>query len=386
MDFRRLAEQYSNELFQRILPYWFNFSIDTINGGYFNVLSSSGEIVSTDKWVLMQLLQMQSIVAVYETSLNNDAVKDYIKHGHDFLTNILDFKKKLPEIVDCTGRVVKYTTDFVVEAEMISALVSVLSILETESVDKQAIVKLLKKRDKAHQLAIADISGERQFKNLDELTAIAKALLACRQLLSQKVYIEKASSLVNELSFHFWEQRADVILENVYMAGGYSECLEGRSINPGKIFETALVFIELAKTVHKKKTINDLIKQVIYIAETTWDEKYGGYYNTVDIKSWAQVRPEANFKTLRTHTAALSVLLKVYSLNKKSDTLKLWQRTHDYVWLQFTDKSKEGEWLPVLDRHGEPVLNLKATPSHCAYYSAYRICENIKMLNALADN
>ena len=376
MDFRRLHTQYSNELSERLIPFWLNFS-QGVSGGYYNVLASNGEVVSTDKWLTCQAQQVIAFDSLLKLYPNNEPIKNYLKHGIDYLKPFLE-SKKIPEIVDCTGRIVKNTTDFEVESLVIAALAN------TEKFDKHTILKLLKKREKAHSQAIQDIQSERQHKNISELTAFGRALMACKSILPKKVFVEKANGLILELMNHFFEPRAAIILENVYIGGGYCESLEGRRFNPGKIFEAALVFIELSESTNNKKLINELQKQILYIAETTWDEKYGGFYNTVDLKSLPQANFDANFKSLSTHTAALSALLKVYSMTKKTETFKLWQKVHDYTWLNFSDRSKEGEWIPILDRHSEPITNLKATPTHTAFHTVFRFVENISFLEALA--
>ncbi len=58
---------------------------------------------------------------------------------------------------------------------------------------------------------------------------------------------------------------------------------------------------------------------------------------------------------------------------------------NDYLWQHFSDNSKEGEWVGVLSRHGEPLVTLKATPDKNAYYPIKNLLESADLLDVLID-
>ena len=45
MDFKQLAEQYKNELFKYVIPFWLNNSQDLEYGGYFTCLERDGKVL-----------------------------------------------------------------------------------------------------------------------------------------------------------------------------------------------------------------------------------------------------------------------------------------------------------------------------------------------------
>jgi N-acylglucosamine 2-epimerase len=294
----------------------------------------------------------------------------YAQTGADFLLKVTEnLKNDWPEIIDRTNRIVQYAPNCEAEAYCVLAWAAMYDITNEQkyaTAAKQTLLKLLKKRDK--KLATLDLET-RQHKNLSELTAIAKALLEARNIVGEKVFVEKANLLLNELHTHFWEPRAEILLENVALSGGYCESINGRRINTGKIFEAAIVFIDLATILKKKKIVQLLANQVLYIANTTWDEKYGGYFSVIDIKNAPYIDSEYQNKLLSVQLVALVALQKISLIVTTLEVEKLWQRTHDYAWLYYPDRSKEGEWRHLLNRQGEPISNLKASPTYGAYQS-----------------
>ena len=54
MDFKKLANQYKDELMNNVLPFWLNHSQDTEYGGYFTCLDREGNVFDTDKFIWLQ--------------------------------------------------------------------------------------------------------------------------------------------------------------------------------------------------------------------------------------------------------------------------------------------------------------------------------------------
>ncbi len=381
MNLGRLKEQYSHELLQRIIPFWLEYSPDNIWGGYFNVISAKGEAISSDKWTIWQAQQCYTFIELFRYDNSKSEYLNYALLGTDFLLKIAEnTKNDWPEIVDRTGRIAQLTTDCEVEAFCVLAWAAMYGITNDQkyaSAAKQTLLKLLKKRDKKQVNAHLET---RQHKNLSEITAIAKALLEAKNIVGEKFFIEKITLLLNELQTHFWEPRAEILLENVALSGGYCESIEGRRINAGKIFEAAIVFIDLATILKMKKLVQQLANQVLYIANTTWDEKYGGYFSIIDIKNAPDMYAQYQNKPLSTQLAALAALQKTSLVVNKPEIEKLWHRAHDYAWLYYPDRSKEGEWQHLLNRQAEPITNLKATPIHSAYQSARFFVDMLKLM------
>ena len=54
MDFKKLANQYRDELLENVLPFWHDHSQDHESGGYFSCLDREGKVFDTDKFIWLQ--------------------------------------------------------------------------------------------------------------------------------------------------------------------------------------------------------------------------------------------------------------------------------------------------------------------------------------------
>ena len=53
MDFKKLANQYRDELLDNVLPFWLEHSQDIEFGGYFSCLDREGKVFDTDKFIVL---------------------------------------------------------------------------------------------------------------------------------------------------------------------------------------------------------------------------------------------------------------------------------------------------------------------------------------------
>ncbi len=386
MNLSVYAQQYRQDLLQRIIPFWTEFSLDTIHGGYVCVISNKGEIITFDKWIKWHGRQAWAFGKLYQVTSRPEFL-EYALHGADFLLHFgADAKENWWELVDCTGRGVAEVSDICAEVGAVSAwsLAHELTKEDTYAESaKKTLLKAIRRREKGLQKRTESILTGRHLKNVGELSALAKALIDAQHILGEKIFREKGDSLLHELTKHFWEPRANIMLENVFSEGGYSDCLMGRRIHPGRVFEAFNSFYELTKVLNKRRIRQQLAQHVAYLADTTWDEGYGGYFHWLDIKSLPASEPDAYYKYAWVQLEACTALLRAYQVLKDRTLLKHWQRVSDYIWQHFPDISKEGEWVGVLSRHGEPLYNLKASPDKNAYYPVKNLLESADLLETL---
>ncbi|MFN8347668.1 MAG: AGE family epimerase/isomerase [Spirosomataceae bacterium] len=382
------AQQYRHNLFQRLVPFWTEYTMDAGHGGYFCVLSAKGEVITTDKWVEWHAQQAWAFALLYQQEARGEYLQ-FARQGADFLLlHAADAKDNWWKAVDCTGRGIAEATDSGTEAATVAAW-SFLYELTQDDTYAEAVGKTLPKafrrREKRLQKRTEEVLSGRHLKNLGELSAMTNALTAAKGILSEKSFKERADSLMVELTKHFWEPRANILLENVFSEGGYSDCLLGRRIHPGRVFEAFNAFYALTKELNKRQLRRQLAQHVVYLAETAWDEAYGGYFYWLDVKSLPTAEPEASYKYAWVHLEACTALLRAYQVLQDRAILKQWQRVHDYVWQHFPDNSPEGEWIGVLSRHGEPLIQLKATPDKSAYYPIKNLLESAEILASIGS-
>jgi N-acylglucosamine 2-epimerase len=364
---KSFADLYFNEALNRLIPFWLTHSIDTEFGGYFNFITDSGQTIDTDKSIKWHGQQVSTFIEVCKYIETRSQWLDYAQHGVDFL---LAFAQENYGIVDRTGRLLTKSTDYASDAWVATALADFGTFTGDERCSEKAtklLLKILKQRQKNHQKALENINGERLTKNISEIITLTRAVLACKDILSKKVFEEQAQALLYELNSHFWEPRAEILLENSYISGGYYESSEGRRINAGLVFEAVNVFTVLARAVKDRKTSLKLAQLAIYLSESAWDELYGGFYYCLDFKSYPLPDPTAQFKYDWVQFEALMALQTAQKTNPQADITRHWQRIHDYIWTNFSPRKIGTEWHGTLNRQGEPVVSLVATPTRSAF-------------------
>ena len=82
---KKYKTQYKNELFDNIIPFWVNHSIDTTSGGFFTCLNRDGSVYDTDKFIWLQARQVWTFSMLYNRYKKKQEWLDIAKHGLDFL-------------------------------------------------------------------------------------------------------------------------------------------------------------------------------------------------------------------------------------------------------------------------------------------------------------
>ena len=64
VDLNRLVSESRTELLERVLPWWFRWAVDSEHGGVLSMVSDSGQILGTDKFVWSQARWLWVLSAV----------------------------------------------------------------------------------------------------------------------------------------------------------------------------------------------------------------------------------------------------------------------------------------------------------------------------------
>jgi ATP-dependent DNA helicase RecG len=64
IDLNRIGVESRTELLERVLPWWFRWGVDTVSGGVLSMISDSGEVLGTDKFVWSQARWLWVLSAV----------------------------------------------------------------------------------------------------------------------------------------------------------------------------------------------------------------------------------------------------------------------------------------------------------------------------------
>ena len=104
MDFKKLANQYKDELLDNVLPFWLEHSQDHELGGYFTCLDREGKVFDTDKFVWLQGREVWMFSMLYNKVEKRKEWLDCAVQGGEFLKN-MDMTAIITGIFPLTVRV-----------------------------------------------------------------------------------------------------------------------------------------------------------------------------------------------------------------------------------------------------------------------------------------
>ncbi|GAB4048809.1 AGE family epimerase/isomerase [Spirosoma litoris] len=374
LDFQKLSATYQQALLRQVVPFWLKHSRDDQCGGYFDLLSATGEIIEGDKFVSQQAQQVWAFAWLYNTLDGQPTWLEHARHGATFLsqfshTDTLSCYDQL----DRLGRPVAPSTDLIPDCSVVMAYAQLHRATgddEWGMLTKQTFVDLLERHDEVRTAQAATLGGFRQMRHLSEPIAVLKTLQEIQPLLDEETWKNATDSIVQELLTEFVDRRIDVLREYVLPEGSFVNTPEGRRINVGLTFRAASYLLDFSaessqpRTSPFSNTNRKLAAQAtgwcLRLCEQAWEEAGGGLNQYVDIKQQPILFPDWQQKWAWVHVEALTALLKSYFYTRQPDCLKWFKRIHDYTFHNFPDAKQSG-WHLVVDQHSQPVLSVKST-------------------------
>ncbi|MVM30631.1 N-acyl-D-glucosamine 2-epimerase [Spirosoma sp. HMF4905] len=376
LDFQKLSATYQQALLRQVVPFWLKHSRDEQFGGYFDLLSATGDVIEGDKSVIQQAQQAWSFAWLYNTLDGQSTWLEHARHGATFLsqfahTDTLSCYAQL----DRLGRPVTPATEIITDCSVIMAYAQLHRATgddEWAMLAKQLFTDLQERRNAVRTEQAVGLGGFRQIQHLSEPVALLKTLLEIQALLDEETWKQATDSVVQELLNEFVDRRTDVLREFVLPEGSFINTPEGRRINVGLTFQTASYLLDFSAESGQTKTSpfsnanRKLATQVtswcLRLCEQAWDEMAGGLNQYVDIKQQPLLFPDWQQKWAWVQVEALAALVKSYFYTRQPDCLKWFKRIHDYTFHNFPDAKQSG-WHLVIDQHGQPLLSAKSLTS-----------------------
>ncbi|MPR34712.1 AGE family epimerase/isomerase [Salmonirosea aquatica] len=384
MDIQQLAQQYRDELMQNVLPFWQKHAFDPMYGGVFEAVDETGGIISTDKPVALQAQVAWAFAMAHNRFGPNKEWLGLAQQTVDFLLEKgRDAKGTWYGQLDRRGTPLVGAPNAFPDLYMALALGQIAQATEEISyaeIAQKTLVKLLKKRDSSIKKQKEIITG-RGFKSLEEFALIGHALLQSETHADKKWYQKTLESYLEEFISDFYDKRTDIVLENVTPEGHFWDCPEGRMLVPGRVFEMAGFMMDIADRTRNRRLLNQMLDLTELTLQAAWDEapagdsSSGGFFYQMDIKSLHPLQPRWNHKLAWVHLEALQTLLKAHVLSANPIFLATFEKTHEYVWEKFPDKT-HGGWFGELTREGVPFIRHKITPEK-GFYAMVRNLANI---------
>lgn len=358
-----LEEIYLNELKNEVLPFWMKHSLDHSVGGYYTCLGRHGEVYDTDKFIWLQARQVWLFAYMYE---HLEAKKTYLEIaelGAGFLS-----KYGHSNTYDWFFSLTREGNPLVQPYNIFSNTFATLAFGQLGKVTKNNdYLDLSLKTYKRIQERMNNPKGiyNKLYPNTRDLKNFALPMIMCNLTheLSFILPTNNAQSFTDELIksvfSEFYHEEYDVILENVYKDGSFSDSFEGRLVNPGHVLEAMWFIMDIAHDRGDDALIEKSVKLTLRMIDYGWDEEYGGIFYFKDILEKPMQQLEWDQKLWWVHLEALVALIKAYEYTRNKDCLDWFYKVHDYTWSHFRDPDFGGEWYGYLNREGKVLIPLK---------------------------
>ncbi|MGK7952698.1 MAG: AGE family epimerase/isomerase [Xenococcaceae cyanobacterium] len=361
-EFRQLVELYQNELLQKVIPFWEEYSLDWQEGGYFTCLDRKGKVYDTDKFIWLQNRQLWTFSLLYNRLEPKEEWLKIADNGASFLANYgRDDEGNWYFALNRQGKPLVqpyniFSDCFAAMAFSQYALASGKS--SAKEIALQAYHNVLRRKHNPKGKYNKSYPGTRPLKNLAVPMILANLSLEMDWLLQSDELENILNQTVTEVMEDFLDSANGLIYENITADGSHLDCFDGRLINPGHGIEAMWFLMDIASRRDHLSLINRAIDAVISTLNFAWDKEYGGIYYFMDVDGHPPQQLEWNQKLWWVHLETLVALSMGYRLTKREECWSWYKKVHEYTWQHFADP-EYGEWFGYLDRRGEVLLNLK---------------------------
>ncbi|MBI9071064.1 MAG: AGE family epimerase/isomerase [Melioribacteraceae bacterium] len=379
-----LKNEFENELYGSVIPFWINHSIDNVNGGYYNHLDKDGSIYDKTKntWLLGRQVWMFS-----KLFRQNQTEKKYLeiaKIGADFLLN----NAKTNE-----GRVYFSLTEkgapVSIQRKIFSECFYALGLSEYGKVSgddrfikeaKYMMGNIWELIESPEKLGRPVYNGTPKLSSL----AIPMIMLNLIEEIAENdfsSYSKEIDSCLKKIRLHYYE---GMLIENIGEDGKLHDSSSGRLLNPGHAIEAGWFLIHWAQKLKNKELLNfssDIIRNTFLRG---WDNEFGGIYYFLDIEEKSPIQLEWDMKLWWPHCESLYAFLLLYSITKREDDWKNFIKVKEYTFNKFPDK-KNGEWFGYLNRRGEITHRFKGGPYKGCFHVPRALLLSINILEKLTE-
>ncbi|MDY3764850.1 MAG: AGE family epimerase/isomerase [Candidatus Ventricola sp.] len=362
-ELKQYHEIYRSELFDSVIPFWLNHSLDREKGGYFSLLERDGTVFDTDKYAWMQgreIWMFSKLCSVYGTRpewLDAARLGVEFMRAHGYAENG-DFYFAM----DREGHPLIQPYNIFSDCFMCTALVEYARVSGDESAAQEGLRiyrRIQQRKDNPKGIWTKAVPGARN------LCAMAMPMIQMMMARELKGFVpdEELTPIIESNLKIFFDRHVDrerkCVFERVLPDGGHMfDIMEGRLLNPGHALENLWFVMDVAHSIGREDMVKDAAEIMLWTVERGWDQQYGGLFYYQDYMGYPTDKLESQMKLWWVHAEAINAFLLAYKLTGSQEHLQWFRRLHAYSFTHFSDRAY-GEWYGYLDRQGNPAFGLK---------------------------
>jgi N-acylglucosamine 2-epimerase len=356
------ATLYRDELLHNILPFWLQNSRDRVNGGYFTCLDRQGRVYDTDKFMWLQGRGVWCFSTMYNQVAPNPEWLEMALHGARFMEQHgRDANGDWYFSLTADGRPLVQPYNIFSDCFATMAFAALHKAQPEEryaTIATRTFDRIIERQHHWKGQYNKAFPGTRPLKNFSLPMILCNLSLELEPILGAERVNRFIPTVIHEVMEVFYQSGEGYILENVAPDGSFSDCFEGRVLNPGHGIEAMWFIMDLGKRLGDTALIHKACNIMLDTLEQGWDKTYGGIYYFLDVKGHPPQQLEWDQKLWWVHVEALVALAKGFALTGNPRCESWFHTLHQYTWQHFKDPDY-GEWFGYLNRRGEVLLPLK---------------------------
>jgi len=360
-----LHEIYRRELFESVIPFWLDHSLDHEHGGQFNSLDRDGSVFDDDKAMWLQGRALWMFAKLYNEVEQRPEWLDAARHIHDFIKRFgFDSDGRMFFAVTADGRPLRKRRYLFTETFGVIGLAEFARATGDGAALERAVATYRLVVEQLHNPTLLEPKIFPQTRRAKAHNA-SMIMLATTQELRlaappDPLHHEVVDDALDQILNHFLDEEAEAVFEVRGAENEFRDTVDGRRLTPGHAMESAAFVMQEAIERGDQSLIPPALKMIDYSLARGWDVGYGGLLYFVDVAGKPPTRLEWDMKLWWPHAEALYALLLAYHLSGVDSYARWFERLHEWTFAHFPDP-EFGGWYGYLRRDGSLSTTLKGS-------------------------
>lgn len=364
----KYTELYKKDLFEKVIPFWYEHGLDKENGGMDTCLTREGIVYSDEKSVWMQGRAGWTFSFIAKELEDDPRLREMAKSSLDFAKDFCtDRDGRMFFLVYRDGRPIRKRRYNASEKTYIRASAEYYGLTGDEKYLDEArrVFDLVMTIEKDSSKDPYKVTPKYVPGSLPRSRGLCPSFVMLETAMCMKhndperanYYDSIARESFDNIFKYQWNEEHGILLESVGINGEYlGDLSSGRTVLPGHCLEAIWTLLDAAEDFDcLDEKLVDIEKYYDATYKYGWDDEYGGFLYFVDAEGYPPQAYEHDMKLWWVHTEGVISALKLYRITGKQKYWDDFERLHRYCFDHFRDE-QYGEWYGYLRRDGRPTL------------------------------
>lgn len=379
---------YESMLFDDVVKFWLDHSLDREHGGYLHMLDREGRPYSTDKYAWPHGREAWFFATLCDEVEQREEWYEAAKLGWEFITrHFIGPGNRVFFSVTRDGRPLTMPRRIFSECFVIIAAVRWSRISGDE---EAADIARTLFRETVERSTTSGAGSQKAVPGARPMITMAIPMImmnVTRELMkldgeTQELLAYSDACLETFLTRHVHPERR-LAFENVAPDGSLMlDIPEGRQLIPGHAIEGAWFVMEEGIARRDQGLIDRACELLEWELEFGWDTEYGGLFYFMDSEGKPPLPLESDMKLWWCHNETLIALLYALTVKDHSRFERWYRKVHDYTFSTFPDP-EYGEWFGYFHRDGSIALPVKGSAWKGCFHVPRHLLNGWRLLSGL---